>query len=117
MQEELDKIKSKFDIYASSSTHDKCISLETKIVDLNQVIWNYEKSLKSGLDNVLISQRCVNDKNGLRYSKFENSSQIKKTIFVKPKFFCNMFNLEKYVIMCIIERHITKIIYVIIKDA
>lgn len=38
------------------------------------------KKDKNGLDNVLSSQRYVNDKNGLRYSKFEDSSQIKKTL-------------------------------------
>lgn len=37
------KIKAKIDIHGSSSTRNKCASLETKIIDLNQIIFKYEK--------------------------------------------------------------------------
>lgn len=35
------------------------------------------------LESVISRQRYTNDKNGLGYSKFNKSSQIKETIFIK----------------------------------
>lgn len=70
---------------------------------VNQVVCNYEKE-NNGLKNILSSQKYVNDQIRLGYSKFEISNHIKKTIFVNLTMFVTMFNLEKYVIMIILER-------------
>lgn len=75
MQEELDRAN--IDIHASSSTCDKCISLESKIVNHNKVICNHEKD-KNGLENVLSSQKYVNDKIGLGIFKLKKYNQIKR---------------------------------------
>ncbi|KAI5417674.1 hypothetical protein KIW84_042330 [Lathyrus oleraceus] len=109
----IDKVKERVDIHASSSTCNKCRSLETKIVDLNQIIYKYEKG-KNVLDNILSNQRYVNDKSSLGFSKIKNSSQIEK-IMSNITILVTMFNLKKYVIICNIERHIKRITYLIIK--
>lgn len=41
--QELDKIKTKFGIHTSPLTCNKHVFLETKIVDLNQIMCKYEK--------------------------------------------------------------------------
>lgn len=47
------------------------------------------KKAKNGLNNFLSNQRYAKDKSGLGYYKFENSSKIKKSIFVKTSHACN----------------------------
>lgn len=88
-----------------------------QIVDLNQVICNYKKG-KNILDNFLSIQRYVNDKSGIGFYKVKTSCQkLKRLSLSKLAILVTMFNLEKYVIICIIERFITRIISIIIKDA
>lgn len=76
---ELDKVKTKVNIHASWSTCNKCASIETKIVELYQIIDKHEKG-KHGLSSVLSIQRYTYHWSGLGYSKFEKLSQIKKKI-------------------------------------
>lgn len=63
-------------------------SLESKIIELNQVIKKYEKS-QIGLDNMLRRQIYLNDKCGLGFSKFYKPIT-SKIIFVKDT--SNKFN-------------------------
>lgn len=58
-----------------------CSSLESKIVELNQVITKYEKC-QIGLEDVKSRQRYSNNKCGLGFSNF-NKPNTSKTIFVK----------------------------------
>lgn len=81
MHVKLDKVK-------TISSCNKCISMEANIVEINKVIWKYEKGQIS-LENVLNKQKHTNDKSGLGYHKFKSSSQNKKTIFVKSNNTCN----------------------------
>lgn len=75
MQVKLDKIK-------TISSCNKCMSPEVNIIELNQVIYKYEKD-QLGLEIVLINQIYTNDKSQLGYSKFYKPSSSKKTIFVR----------------------------------
>jgi hypothetical protein len=83
MKIELDQVK--------NSACTKCQSLESNIVELNQVITKYEKG-HFGLEDVLSRQRYSNNKNGLGFSMFDKPSK-NKTIFVKESTTSN--NLEQ----------------------
>jgi hypothetical protein len=83
MKMELDQVK--------NSACTKCQSLESNIVELNQVITKYEKG-HFGLEDVLSRQRYSNNKNGLGFSMFDKPSK-NKTIFVKESTTSN--NLEQ----------------------
>lgn len=68
------------------------------------------------MDSVLSNQRYVHDTSGIWFSKIENSSQIKKIISLSNLIILlTTFNLEKYVRMLILERHITIITSIVIK--
>ncbi|KAK2437759.1 hypothetical protein QL285_022616 [Trifolium repens] len=83
MKMELDQVK--------NSACTKCQSLESNIVELNQVITKYEKG-HFGLEDVLSRQKYYNNKNGLGFSMFDKPSK-NKTIFVKENTTSN--NLEQ----------------------
>ena len=81
-QVDLEKVK--------NSSCNKCKEHETKIVELNQVIKNFEKGHNS-LEDVLSKQSDSNNKTGLGFSNFDKPST-SKTIFVKASTTSN--NLE-----------------------
>lgn len=70
---ELEKVK--------TSTCNKCQEPESKIVELNQVIKNYEKG-QIGLEDLLSRQRYSNNKIGFGFSNLYKPST-NKTIFIK----------------------------------
>lgn len=70
---ELDQVK--------NSACNKFQSLESKIIELNQVINKYEK-YQICLENMLSKQRYLNDKCGLDFFKFDKPST-SKTISIK----------------------------------
>lgn len=84
-QEELEKIK--------SSSCNKCKENETKIVELNKVIENFEKG-HNGLEEVLSKQRYSNNKTGLGFSNF-NKPRTNKTVFVKSSTISNNIETKK----------------------
>ena len=81
-QVELDLIK--------NSACNNCSSLESKIVELKQVIVKFEKD-KIDVENVLSSKNVSNDKCGLDFTNLYNPST-SQTIFVNPT---NKYNNEE----------------------
>lgn len=73
-----------------NSTCSHCSSLESKIVELNQVTMKFEKC-QIDLENVLSSQKISNDKYGLGFTSLGKPST-SQTIFVKA---INKFNKEE----------------------
>lgn len=84
-QVELEKVK--------SSSCNKCKENETKIVELNQVIKNFEKGHNS-LEEVLSKQRYSNNKTGLGFSNF-NKPSTNKGVFVKASTISNNIETKK----------------------
>jgi len=84
-QVELEKVK--------SSSCNKCKENETKIVELNQVIKNFEKG-RNGLEEVLGKQRYSKNKTGLGFSNF-NKPNTNKTVFVKASTISNNIETKK----------------------
>lgn len=57
MQDELDKVKTKVEIHVSSLTCNKFASVETKVVELNQIICNYY--FKDELLDIILSIKDI----------------------------------------------------------
>jgi len=88
-QVELEKVK--------SSSCNKFKENETKIVELNQVIENFEKG-HNGLEEVLSKQRYSNNKTGLGFSNF-NKPITNKTVFVKSNTISNNIETKKMLVV------------------
>jgi len=82
---ELEKVK--------DSPCNKCQEHETKIIELNQVIKNFEKC-HNGLEEVFSKQRYSNSKTRLGFSNFKKSST-NKTVFVKANTISNNIETKK----------------------
>lgn len=107
MQMELEKVK-------TSSTCNKCNSLELKITKLNQVIWKYKKG-QIGLESSESKKRYRNDISGLEFPKFYKPSS-SKIIFVKSSNASTMFNPRRCMITFNKKLLMWKIISIILKE-
>lgn len=109
LKNDLDKSKTKIDIHVSSSTSNKCSSLETKVVELKQIIFKYEKG-KLGLESVLNSQRYSNDRSGLSYSNLINLVKSRRPSLSNLSMLIKLSKLEMLKIISIQERVMIKIL-------
>lgn len=105
MKVELDQVK--------NSACNKCETLESKVVELNQVLKKYEK-WQLDLKNVINKQRYSNDKCEIGYSKFDKPIRT-KLYFLRLTINSTMRNQRNSKLQFILRRPMLKIMIMFLK--